>query len=228
MREFPEGESEEEEAPLDVIPSYTVSREEMERGFGSMRRILWGLAFLMAVNVGVTLLLSGDRSLIVALSSDGHMQLLSRISDTVYQKNRDRILKTFATDFLTNLTAYDSFEVSYRFEKALSSMTPGLRRRMKREIVAQNLVATIRKARIHTALVVQGFALRRVARGVWSVDLSGERTTTVYGQEEGRTLGFTASLLVRKGGATVFNPYGLWVENFQDQPQESSPGRSRP
>jgi hypothetical protein len=228
MREFHDGEAEEGEAPLDVIPSYTVSREELERGFGSMRRLFWGLAFLMAVNVGVTLLLSGDRSLIVALSSDGHMQLLSRISDTVYQKNRDRILKTFATDFLSNLTAYDSFEVSYRFEKALSAMTPDLRVRMKREIVAQNLVATIRKARIHTSLFVRDFSLRRVARGVWSVDLKGERTTSVYGQDGGRRAGFSARLLIRKGGATAFNPYGLWVENFQDQPQEISTGGGRP
>ncbi|MCL5285657.1 MAG: hypothetical protein M1313_07920 [Nitrospirae bacterium] len=228
MTEFQEPDEGEGERPLGVIPSYTISREEVAQGFRSMRRILWGVVFLMAVNVGATLLLSGDRSVIVALSSDGHMQLLSRISDTVYRKNLDRILRTFATDFLANLTAYDSFEVSYRFEKALSVMTPELRLRTKREIVAQNLVETVRKARIHTALVIRNFSLHRVASGVWSVDLSGERTTTVYGQEAGRTQGFAGRLLVRKGGATVFNPYGLWVENFQERPLEAPSAGSRP
>lgn len=225
MSEYADYEDGEGDRPLGVVPSDAVSREEMDRGFRTVRRILWGGIALLVINLGTTLLLSGDRSLIVALSSDGHMQLLSRISDAVYRKNLDRIVRTFATDFLTNLTAYDSFEVSYRFEKALSVMTPALRGRMKREIVAQNLVETVRKARIHTALVVRSFSMRRVARGVWAVDIAGERTTTVYGQEGGRSQGFAGRLMVRKGGATVFNPYGLWVENFQERPAEAaSPG----
>ena len=225
MSEYAEYEGEEGERPLEVVPSDTVTRAEMERGFRSLRWILWGAIALTVLTLGTTLLLSGERTLIVSLSSDGHMQVLSRISDAVYKKNLARIVRTFATDFLTNLTAYDSFEASYRFEKALSVMTPSLRSRMKREIVAQNLVDTVKKARIHTTLVLRSFSLRRVASGVWAVDLSGERTTTVYGQDRGQSQGFAGRLLIRRGGATVFNPYGLWVENFQERPAEtSSPG----
>ena len=228
MSDYADYEDGEGDRPLGVVPSDAVSREEMERGFRTVRRILLGGIALLALDFGTTLLLSGDRSLIVALSSDGHMQVLSRISDTVYRKNLERIVRTFATDFLTNLTAYDSFEVSYRFEKALSVMTPALRGRMKREIVAQNLVETVRKARIHTALLLRSLSIRRVAGGVWAVDLTGERTTTVYGQEGGRTQGFAGRLMIRRGGATVFNPYGLWVENFQERPAEASSAGVRP
>ena len=209
---------EKEEGPLREIPSSYASREEMLKGFRGIRRTLWGLGALMGV-VGVALmLLATDRSLIVALSSDGHMQVLSRISDPVYQKNFERIVRYFTTGFLSDLTAYDSFEISYRLEKALLVMTPGLRARMKRAILVQNLVETVQKARIHTVIFVKDVTLQKVRSGVWSVAMTGERTTYPYGRGSGQSRGFAVTLLLRRGGPTVFNPYGLWVENYRETP----------
>jgi hypothetical protein len=221
MTEFQERDR--DNAPMGIIPSGYGSREEMQSGFRSIRKLLWGVLGGVAVTLGAVVVLSGDRELIVALSSDGHMQTLFPLSDPVYEKNFQKIVRFFVTEFLENLTAYDSFEISFRLEKALSVMAPDLRRQMKREILSQSLVDAVGRARIHTTLSVRTLSLHRVASGVWTVGVDGARTTYPYGTGTARSQDFSARLLLRKGAPTVFNPYGLWVTRYQEKAQNHKP-----
>jgi hypothetical protein len=207
----------EEDSPLRVIPSGDPGREELLGEFRTVKRILWGALALAGVTLGAVVLFSGDRERIVALTSDGRMQTLLPLSDRVYEKNFEKIVRFFVTSFLRNLTAYDSFEISVRLEKALSVMTPGLRSQMKREILSQNLIDAVGRARIHTVLMVRSLALHRVTSGVWSVEVSGGRSTYAYGPGTPRVQNFSARLLLRKGAPTAFNPYGLWISRYQEK-----------
>ena len=212
-----------EESPLGIIPSAYGNREEILAEFRSAKRLLWGILVAIVLTFGGVVLLTGDRELIVALSSDGHMQVLSPLSDQVYEKNFQKIARYFVTDFLRNLTAYDSFEVSYRLEKALSVMTPALRTRMKQEIVAQNLLDGVSRAQIHTLLTIKTFTLKRVTSGVWSLETEGTRSTYPYGQGVPTTRNFSSRLLLKKGAPTAFNPYGLWVSRYQEKSDSPRP-----
>lgn len=220
-------EEEEGESPLWTAPSVYGSREEIVGGFRGVKRLLVALLVLTVCNTAAIVLLSGDRSLVVGLSSDGHMQVLTPLSDGVFRKNLERISRTFVQDFLTNLTAYDSFEISYRIGKALAVMTPDLRLRMKRAIVAQNLVESVSRARIHTILSLDHFSMHPVRRGIWSVELSGTRTTYGPGSSAGNTKGFSARLILSRGTPTPGNPYGLWVSRYQEEAL-SSPAPAPP
>lgn len=213
---------EEDEHPLGVMPSAFVSRDEIQSALRGIRRILWGLLVLLVINGAAVILMSGKRSEIVALSSDGHMQVLSPVSDLVYRKNLSQIVRYFASDFLSNLTAYDSFEISYHLERALEVMTPEFRARMKREILTQNILESVKKAGIHTVMTIKGLTMHQVMRGVWSVNINGERRTYAFGQKGSRTQDFSATLLIRHGGSTAFNPYGMWVENYREEISHST------
>ena len=224
---------EEGESPLWTAPSVYGSREEIVGGFRGVKRLLWTLLVLTIVNSAAIVLLSGDRSLVVGLSSDGHMQVLTPLADGVFRKNLERISRTFVQDFLTNLTAYDSFEISYRIGKALAVMTPDLRLQMKRAIETQNLVQSVSRAKIHTILSVERFSMHPVRRGIWSVEVSGARTTYGPGSSAGSVKGFSARLILSRGTPTPGNPYGLWVSRYQEeappsQAQASSAGGMAP
>ena len=223
LQEAPEEESS-EERPLWTAPSLYGSREDIARGFRQLRRLVVVALVLLVLDTGGIILLSGDHTLVVGLSSDGRMQVLSPISDGLFQKNLERISRTFVHDFLENLTAYDSFEIPYRIGKALAVMSPDLRLRMKRAIIAQNLVETVSRARIHTVLSLTSFAMHPVRRDIWSVDVAGIRTTYAQGSPEGRAQSFSARMIFSRGASTPGNPYGLWVSRYQEETQPSPGG----
>ncbi|MGC8529671.1 MAG: VirB8/TrbF family protein [Leptospirillia bacterium] len=231
MKSF-EGESPEEEMgeerPLWTAPSIYGSREEILKGFRQIRRLVIGALILGVVNTLGIVLLSGDHTLVVGLSSDGRMQVLTPLSDEVFRKNLERISRSFVEDFLMNLTAYDSFEISYRIGKALAVMSPDLRLRMKRVILSQNLVESVSRARIHTVLSIRSFSMHPVRRDIWSVEVSGVRTTYAQGNSEGRSQGFSARLLLSRGAPTPGNPYGLWVSRYQEEVQSTPVGEGPP
>lgn len=224
LRESPEEESVEEERPLWTSPSLYGSREDIVRGFRQLRRLVIGALVMLALDTGGIILLSGDHTLVVGLSSDGRMQVLTPLSDGVFQKNLERISRTFVHDFLENLTAYDSFETSYRIGKALAVMSPDLRLRMKRAILSQNLVESVSRARIHTVLSLTSFVMHPVRRDIWSVEVAGNRTTYAQGNPDGKSQSFSARIILSRGAATPGNPYGLWVSRYQEEAQPSPGG----
>ncbi len=227
MKTFERESPEEEpggETPLWTAPSLYGSREEILRGFRQLRRLVVGALVLMVLDSIGIVLLSGDHTLVVGLSSDGRMQVLTPLSDGVFRKNLERISRSFVQDFLENLTAYDSFEISYRIGKALAVMSPDLRLRMKRAILSQNLVESVSRARIHTVLSLRSYSMHPVRRDIWSVEVSGTRTTYAQGNPEGRAQGFSARLILSRGAPTPGNPYGLWVSRYQEESQPSMGG----
>ena len=226
-REPPEEETG-EETPLWTAPSLYGSREEILRGFRQLKRLVVGALVLGGLNTLGIVLLSGDHTLVVGLSSDGRMQVLTPLSDGVFRKNLERISRSFVQDFLENLTAYDSFEISYRIGKALAVMSPDLRLRMKRAILSQNLLESVSRARIHTVLSLRSFSMHPVRRDIWSVEVAGTRTTYALGNSEGRSQGFSARLILSRGAPTPGNPYGLWVSRYQEEAQSSPVGEGAP
>ncbi len=231
MKTFDREPSEEEtgeETPLWTAPSLYGSREEILRGFRQLKRLVVGALVLGGLNTLGIVLLSGDHTLVVGLSSDGRMQVLTPLSDGVFRKNLERISRSFVQDFLENLTAYDSFEISYRIGKALAVMSPDLRLRMKRAILSQNLLESVSRARIHTVLSLRSFSMHPVRRDIWSVEVAGTRTTYALGNSEGRSQGFSARLILSRGAPTPGNPYGLWVSRYQEEAQASPVGEGVP
>ncbi len=226
-RETPEEETG-EETPLWTAPSLYGSREEILRGFRQVKRLVAGALVLVVLDTLGIVLLSGDHTLVVGLSSDGRMQVLTPLSDRVFRKNLERISRSFVQDFLENLTAYDSFEISYRIGKALAVMSPDLRLRMKRAILSQNLLESVSRARIHTVLSLRSFSMHPVRRDIWSVEVAGTRTTYSLGNSEGRSQGFSARLILSRGAPTPGNPYGLWVSRYQEEAQASPVGEGAP
>ena len=225
-REIPEEDSG-EETPLWTAPSLYGSREEILGGFRALRRLVIGALVLLVLDTGGIVLLSGDHTLVVGLSSDGRMQVLTPLSDGVFRKNLERISRTFVQDFLENLTAYDSFEISYRIGKALAVMSPDLRIRMKRAILTQNLVESVSRARIHTVLSLKSFSMHPVRRDIWSVEVAGTRTTFAQGNPDGRVQGFSARIMLSRGAPTPGNPYGLWISRYQEESQPAPGGAPR-
>ena len=226
-REPPEEEAG-EETPLWTAPSLYGSREEILRGFRQLKRLVAGALVLLVLDTLGIVLLSGDHTMVVGLSSDGRMQVLTPLSDRVFRKNLERISRSFVQDFLENLTAYDSFEISYRIGKALAVMSPDLRLRMKRAILSQNLLESVSRARIHTVLTLRSFSMHPVRRDIWSVEVAGTRTTYAQGNSEGRSQGFSARLILSRGTPTPGNPYGLWVSRYQEEAQGSPVAEGAP
>ncbi len=216
-----------EETPIWSAPSLYGSREEILGGFRTLRRLVIGALVLMVIDTLGLALLSGDHTLVVGLSSDGRMQVLTPLSDGVFRKNLERISRSFVQDFLENLTAYDSFEISYRIGKALAVMSPDLRLRMKRAILSQNLVESVSRARIHTVLSLRSFSMHPVRRDIYSVEVAGTRTTYAQGNPEGRVQGFSARLILSRGAPTPANPTGLWVSRYQEESPPPTGGGAR-
>lgn len=208
-----------------VVSDYGV-RQEILRSFRAVKRLLWAILAIVLLSLGAVVLFSGSRRTIVALTSDGAMHPLRRLSDQAFERNFQRIVRFFVTDFLSNLTAYDSQEISYRLEKALQVMSPGLRGRMRQEIVARTLVEGVKNARIHTLLTVRTLTLHSVTSGVWTLAVTGVRTTYPYAGGLPREAGFSARIMIRKGEATAFNPYGLWVSQYGETPVTPPSGGS--
>jgi len=200
---------------------------ELERRIQMGSRLFWALFFADILGMLLIFWYVPSRTLVVGLSKEGEMVRLPEIQMAPDERS-EAVLAAFSRGFLNNLAAYDAFEEPYRLKKAFSKMTPELRKSLGSELSKNHFMESITGSRLRSTLDVRGIRSKKVAPGVFSVRAFCVRHVRSYDDQQFlRDDLLKTRMVIRAGGPTPENPYGLWVSSYAEESLDkpSTPGR---
>jgi len=199
---------------------------ELERRIAMGARLFWALVFADILGMLLIFWYVPSRTLVVGLSKEGEMVRLPEIQ-TPTDERSEAVIAAFSRGFLNNLAAYDAFEEPYRLKKAFSKMTPDLRRSLGSELSKNHFMESITGSRLRSTLDVREVRSKKVAPGVFSVRAFCVRHVRSYDDRQFlRDDLLKTRMVIKAGGPTPENPYGLWVSSYAEESLDkpSNPG----
>jgi hypothetical protein len=190
---------------------------ELERRIARGARLFWALVFADILGMILIFWYVPSRTLVVGLSKEGEMVALPEIQMAPDERSA-AVIAAFTRGFLNNLAAYDAFEEPYRLKKAFSKMTPELRKSLGAELSRNHFMESITGSRLRSILDVREVRSKTVAPGVFSIRAFCVRHVRSYDDRQFlRDDLLKTRMVVKAGGPTPENPYGLWVSSYAEE-----------